>query len=1037
MAGMNLKRCLTAIAGVMLTASLAYALHPTLSLDEIAQNADLIFVGTVTRQNSHYNAQRTAIETDVTFTDVRVEHETERAQQRGANTIRLTYAGGRVGNVTFGVSDSPGFETGRRYLVFMIDDDSRPFNPVVGAVQGMFEVIADTATGQEFLRQPGRRAVVGVDADGNVRATSQPVDRISAGVAAFTVAAQTRPATMPSPEPFEPGSSVEPRPEQMVDAALDTPMTLEAFVEQVKNVSLKKKIDHPKLGRRGTGTFYRMVDGAIVAEPIKETALQAQTIDEKLRRAGLSVPGRGVDAAGTGGALPLGGAWYEPLMNCGKRQSWPFTMEIPLEFAGKEFFAAYDGMNIYNNYVDLFRPIGAYPGWGWNGANEFLGYPSNAELVAAYGFGWSGIALTISVAIDGWCNTIVESDVMWHPSGNWTDNYFDSFQDIFADNINTVTMHELGHTVGLSRTLPENYSYPYLTHMQAVPFVMEDGRGLHAADAINLRANYGTTTNIADMGVEAYYANGWGANNSWLSAPGPSSSRIAAPLRPGDTFTVNELTVENMSQFAHSNPHIRVYLSTDPTINSLDYQVGDWYWPTFWGDSYFQGDLTGTVPVDTPPGNYYVGLRVSLTGDGYSPNNATFTRDKLTITCDGLFSMSPASSSALKGGLNGSVSLTTIGTGCPWTATSTDSSWLHVTTPSGTGPATISYGADANLTTSPRSGSVSAGGASHLVDQEAGCVVSAATQMAVWTTVSGALSAASCLSSQRDLSSKRPYALRYSFSGKANQQVAIALKGSFNTYVYLLGPSGAVVAEDDNGGGFLSSRIPASLGLFTLPSAGIYTIEVTSASVGATGTFDLLLMGSVKLTVSPASLAGSCKDASGKIQLGTAAPTGGATLALVHDLTAATMPATFTIPAGATSKTFAITTTAVAASQTGNVTASWGSSGDVTGTDSLTIRPILPLSLGLSPASVNEGSGSTATVTLECAAPSGGITLTLSSSKPLWAKPAATTLTIPAGSTSGMFLVNTFDVSVSSTATIKATANGKSKSAKLTINPIF
>ena len=90
---MDLKSGLTAAVGVMLTASLAYGLHPKLSLEEIAQNADLIFVGTVTRQNSHYNARRTAIETDVTFSDVRIEHATERAKQRGANTIRLTYGG--------------------------------------------------------------------------------------------------------------------------------------------------------------------------------------------------------------------------------------------------------------------------------------------------------------------------------------------------------------------------------------------------------------------------------------------------------------------------------------------------------------------------------------------------------------------------------------------------------------------------------------------------------------------------------------------------------------------------------------------------------------------------------------------------------------------------------------------------------------------------------------------------------------------------------------------------------------------------------
>jgi hypothetical protein len=1050
---MNLKRCLTVVAGVMFTASLAYGLHPRLSLEEIAQNADLIFVGTVTRQNSHYNDRRTAIETDVTFTDVRIEHESERAQQRGANTIRLTYAGGRVGNVIFGVSDSPSFETGRRYLVFMIDDESRPFNPVVGAFQGMFEVIADPVTGLEYLRTPGRRAVIGVDQAGNVRSTARPLERISAGVAAFATSTAPLVATAPDPEPVEPGSAIEPRVQRVVDAELETPMTIDAFVDHVRNVSLKKKVDNPKLARRGTGTFYRTVNDAIVAEPIKESVLQVETIDEKLRRAGLSASETSLIAAGTGAAATTS-AWYEPLMNCGRRQFWPFTMEVPA--SGKEFFAAYDGMNVYNNYVDLFRPIGAFPGWGLNGANEFLGYPSNAQLVAAYGFGMGGaLAMTYSLAAgppSEWCGTILEADIAWNPSYSWTGSYFTSL-DSSLYNVNFVTMHELGHTVGLSRAGAleggENYSYPYLTHMHAAPNVTEDGLGLHAADAINLRANYGTTTNIADMGVESYFEESGSAHTSWLTSPGPDYKvySLRTPLRPGDTLTANQLTVENLSQFAHNNVHVRLYLSTDRTITGLDRQFGDWLWPTFWGDSYWEGDLTANVPLDTPPGTYYVGARVSINGyqnDGYAGNNATFIDNEdwgslLTITCDGMFAFSPASTSVLKGGLDSAITLSTLGTACPWTATSSDQSWLHVTTASGTGPATVAYRADANLTSSPRSASIAAGGTSHTVSQEAGCVVSSATTMSVWKTVSGTLSTANCLSSQRNLSSLRPYAARYSFSGTAGKPIVLALDGNFNTYVYLLGPSGAIVAEDDNGATFGNSRIPAVSGVLMLPTTGIYTIEVTSASVGATGTFNLSLMSSVTLTISPDPVAGSCKDAKGKIVLGTAAPVGGAILTLSKwpSLAAANMPATFTVPAGAASKTFTITTSAVAANQTGNITASWGTAGDAYGTDSLTIRPIQPLSLALSPTSVNEGSSSTATVTLECAAPPGGITLTLSSSKPLRAQPASPTLTIPAGSTSGTFLVDTFDVSVASTASIKATANGKAKSQTLTITPIF
>jgi hypothetical protein len=365
-------------------------------------------------------------------------------------------------------------------------------------------------------------------------------------------------------------------------------------------------------------------------------------------------------------------------------------METP--GGGREFFAAYDDMLTYNDYVDLFRPIGAYPGWGLNQANEFIGYPTDAQLRAAYGFGWRGYALTITLAAGPpweWCGTILESDIAWSPYRSWTDNYFIALDNGFLSNLYPVTMHELGHTVGLSRA------------------------------------------------------------------------------------------------------------------------------------------------------------------------------------------------------------------------------------------------------------------------------------------------------------------------------------------------------------GFLNSRIPVSPGVLTLPTTGTYTIEVTSATVGATGTFTLSLMGSVALTVTPDPVAGSCRDAIGTIKLGTPAPAGGLIVALIHNLTAAAMPATVTVPAGGTSKSVAITTTAVAANQTGTISANWGSRYGVIGTDSLTIRPIQPLSLVLSPSSVNEGSSSTGTVTLECAAPSGGITLTLSSSKPLKAQPASSTLTIPAGSPSATFQVDTFDISSTSTATIKATANGKTRSATLTINPVF
>ncbi len=88
------------------------------------------------------------------------------------------------------------------------------------------------------------------------------------------------------------------------------------------------------------------------------------------------------------------------------------------------------------------------------------------------------------------------------------------------------------------------------------------------------------------------------------------------------------------------------------------------------------------------------------------------------------------------------------------------------------------------------------------------------------------------------------YADRYSFSASAGQQVAILLTSSaFDTYLYLIGPSGTVIAQNDDGGGGTNSRIPASSGYYTLPSTGTYIIEVTSYAVNATGIYTLSLSG--------------------------------------------------------------------------------------------------------------------------------------------------------------------------------------------------
>ena len=125
------------------------------------------------------------------------------------------------------------------------------------------------------------------------------------------------------------------------------------------------------------------------------------------------------------------------------------------------------------------------------------------------------------------------------------------------------------------------------------------------------------------------------------------------------------------------------------------------------------------------------------------------------------------------------------------------------------------------------------------------------------------------------------------------------------------------------------------------------------------------------LGVSPSSVAGGSAS-TGTVKLSGPAPSGGAVVSLSSSNTSvASVPASVTVGSGATSATFAITTSAVTVSTLVTVSASYAG---VTRTATLTVTPPVAValsSLGVNPSSVVGGSPSTGTVTLSGPAPSG------------------------------------------------------------------
>ncbi len=181
-----------------------------------------------------------------------------------------------------------------------------------------------------------------------------------------------------------------------------------------------------------------------------------------------------------------------------------------------------------------------------------------------------------------------------------------------------------------------------------------------------------------------------------------------------------------------------------------------------------------------------------------------------------------------------------------------------------------------------------------------------------------------------------------------------------------------------------------------------------------------------------ASTVPGCKNVAATVKLDRPTPPGGVLIDIDNTNPAASTPPSLRIASNKTSGKFVIAITPVGAPQAGAITTSLGSS---TETEPLTVRPIGVQSLKLSPNPVVGGGTSTGTVTLECAAAPGDITVALSSTNPSVAQPDAPTLLFAAGTRTLTFPVNTSDVTTASIATIKATASGTTKKSKLTINP--
>ncbi|MGZ4860261.1 MAG: hypothetical protein ACXV8M_11945 [Candidatus Angelobacter sp.] len=209
------------------------------------------------------------------------------------------------------------------------------------------------------------------------------------------------------------------------------------------------------------------------------------------------------------------------------------------------------------------------------------------------------------------------------------------------------------------------------------------------------------------------------------------------------------------------------------------------------------------------------------------------------------------------------------------------------------------------------------------------------------------------------------------------------------------------------------------------------TLTATLNSGQASVQFNVLPPSLKSITLTPATISGGAQGGA-IVMLNGQAPAGGAVVDMSSDSPSAMPPALATIPAGSYSVTVALPTNAVAANTLANITATWNGASVQS---PLTMTPQgQPASIALSPASVSGITSSFATVTM--AAPSATDQIFQISSSNAAASLTANSVTVPAGSTTGGFFINTAAVSAQTLVTISVSGGGVTRSATLTLNPV-
>jgi hypothetical protein len=120
-----------------------------LSLKELTQKADYVFIGDCVSVRSYWNSSRTMIFTEIKHSAITNDFIFKGSLQNGNHSF--VQPGGQVDNIKTVVSDQPSFAVGDRSLLFLYRADRIELSGTVGASFGKIPIHRDPKEEIEFI----------------------------------------------------------------------------------------------------------------------------------------------------------------------------------------------------------------------------------------------------------------------------------------------------------------------------------------------------------------------------------------------------------------------------------------------------------------------------------------------------------------------------------------------------------------------------------------------------------------------------------------------------------------------------------------------------------------------------------------------------------------------------------------------------------------------------------------------------------------------------------------------------------------------